>query len=45
MQGKLANIQKENILEDLEVRVLEYTMVGEFLVNLKREFVIIFSLA
>jgi len=38
MQGGLADIWKENVLEDLEVRILEYTMIEEFLVDLKKEF-------
>ena len=35
---KSANIWKKNILEDLKAEVLEYIIVGEFLVDLKREF-------
>ena len=38
MQGELANIWKENVLEDLEEEVIEYKLVGEFLVALKKEF-------
>jgi len=38
MQGELANIWKENVLEDLEEKVIEYELVGEFLVALKKEF-------
>ena len=38
VQEGLADICKENILEDLEIRILEYTTVGEFLVDLKEEF-------
>jgi len=38
MQGELANIWKENVLEDLEEEVIEYELVGEFLVALKKEF-------
>ena len=38
MQGSLANIWKENILENLEVGVLEYEIIGEFLANLMKEF-------
>jgi len=34
----LANIQKENVLEDLEEEVLEYELVGEFLAVIKKEF-------
>ena len=29
---------KENILEDLEVEVLEYKLVGKFSANLRKEF-------
>jgi len=29
---------KENILEDLEVRILEYETVGEFLMDIRKEF-------
>jgi len=32
------DIWKENILKDLEAGALEYIIVGEFLVDLKREF-------
>ena len=38
MQKRSADIQKENILEDLEVENLEYKTVEEFLVDLKKEF-------
>ena len=38
MQKGSADIQKENILEDLEVENLEYKTVEEFLVDLKKEF-------
>ena len=38
VQEGLADICKENILEDLEIRILEYTTVGKFLVDLKEEF-------
>ena len=38
VQGRLADIQKENILEDLEGGLLEYDTVGEFLADLKKEF-------
>ena len=38
IQRGSANIWKENILEDLEVGVLEYTIVREFLADLKKEF-------
>jgi len=38
MQEKLTDIWKENILEDLEGRLLEYEMIGEFLVEIKKKF-------
>jgi len=38
VQEGLADIWKENILEDLEAEVLEYIIVGEFLADLKKEF-------
>jgi len=38
VQGGSADVWKENILEDLEARELEYTMMGEFLAEIKREF-------
>jgi len=38
MQGGLADVWKENVLEDLEEEVLEYKLVGEFLVAIKKEF-------
>ena len=38
MQEKSADIWQENILKDLERRLLEYKIVGEFLVNIKKEF-------
>jgi len=38
IQRELADIWKENILEDLGVGALKYAMVEEFLVNLKRKF-------
>ena len=34
--GGLADIQKENILKDIEAEAFEYTIIGEFLMNLKR---------
>ena len=36
--GESANIWKKNVLEDLKAGVLEYVIVGKFLVDLKREF-------
>ena len=38
VQGRSADVWKENILEDLEVGELEYESAGEFLSDLKREF-------
>ena len=38
IQGKLVDIWKENIMEDLEGGLLEYEIVGEFLGDIKREF-------
>jgi len=38
MQGRSADVWKENILEDLEARLLEYETVGEFLMDIKKEF-------
>ena len=38
MQGELADVQKENILEDLETELLEYETIGKFLANIKKEF-------
>ena len=38
MQRGLADIWKENILEDLEEELLEYELVGKFLATIKREF-------
>jgi len=32
------DIWKENVLEDLEIRALEYKTAGEFLADLKKEF-------
>ena len=37
VQEGLADVWKENLLEDLEVRVLEYEIVGEFLADLRKE--------
>ena len=34
----MADIWKENVLEDLEEEVLKYELVGEFLVVIKKEF-------
>ena len=38
VQGGLADIWKENILEDLKKRLLEYETVREFLADIKKEF-------
>jgi len=38
VQGGLADIWKENILEDLEGGLLKYKTVGEFLTDIKKEF-------
>jgi len=38
VQGGSADIWKENILEDLEEGLLEYELIGEFLVIIKKEF-------
>ena len=38
VQGGSADIWKENILEDLEEGLLEYKTVGEFLMDIKKEF-------
>ena len=38
MQGVLADVWKENILEDLEAKVLKYETVGEFVADIKKEF-------
>jgi len=34
----LADIWKKNIIKDLENESLEFTIVGDFLTNLKQEF-------
>jgi len=38
VQKESANIWKKNILEDLEEEVIEYELVGEFLMAIKKEF-------
>ena len=38
MQGGAADIWKENVLEDLEVGEVEYESVGEFLIEIRKEF-------
>ena len=38
VQGELVDVWKENMLEDLEGRLLEYEIVGEFLTDIREEF-------
>jgi len=38
IQEESADVQKENILKDLELRNLKYETVEEFLVDLKKKF-------
>jgi len=38
VQEAIADIQKENVLEDLETGILEYKTTEEFLADLKKEF-------
>jgi len=38
VQGGLADIWKENVLEELEAGEVEYESVGEFLAEIKKEF-------
>ena len=38
MQGESADVWKKNMLEDLEAEVLEYETVGEFLIDIRKEF-------
>ena len=38
VQGGLADVWKENVLEELEAGELEFETVGEFLVEIKKEF-------
>ena len=38
VQDELADIQKENVLEDLEAGEVEYELVGEFLAEIKKKF-------
>jgi len=38
IQGELVDVWKENILEDLETGLLEYGMVGEFLMDIRKYF-------
>ena len=38
MQEEAVDIWKKNILKDLEVEEVEYESVGEFLIEIKKEF-------
>ena len=38
MQEELANMQKENVLEDLEAEILEFEIVEKVLEEIKKEF-------
>ena len=38
VQGESADVWKENILEHLEEEILEYETVGEFFVDIRKEF-------
>ena len=38
MQEESADVWKENMLEDLERRLLGYKNIGKFLVNIRKEF-------
>lgn len=38
VQGGLANIWKENLLENIKVEEMAFALVRDFLVELKREF-------
>ena len=38
MQGEVANIWKENVLENLEVGEVKYELAGEFLAEIKKKF-------
>jgi len=38
VQGRLADVWKENILEDLEMGEAKFGLVGEFLLELKKKF-------
>jgi len=38
VQGRLADVWKENVLEELEAGELEFETVGEFLAEIKKEF-------
>jgi len=38
VQGRSADVWKKNVLENLEGGLLEYKNIGEFLVDIKKEF-------
>jgi len=38
VQGRLADVWKENVLEEVEVEELEFEIVVEFLAEIKKEF-------
>ena len=38
VQGRVANVWKKNMLEELEAGELEFETVGEFLAEIKKEF-------
>ena len=38
MQGRLADVWKENVLEELKMEELEFEIVVEFLAEIKKEF-------
>ena len=38
IQGESADVWKENMLEDLERGILEYETVGEFFMDIRKEF-------
>ena len=38
VQRRVADVWKENTLEDLERRLLEYKIVGEFLADIRKKF-------
>ena len=38
VQGGSADIWKENVMEELETEEMEFELVGEFLVEIRREF-------
>ena len=38
VQGGVADVWKEIVIEDLEIRILEFETVGEFLEEIKKKF-------